>query len=286
MRAVVSHGGHVESAEEYTLRLRYPGDSVEENDLSGSFLYFGNIWPCAIPTSTGPLVPRFTDPIKLFPTSVSSSGSSKSFSHYAVYATLATLYIPKHPQASHASTDTKDWISVPIHLNDPNAIDPRGPGLRLILDSCSGNSYFPENVVDEIATKWLGNSLNQISGLHCKNGHIFDQCDLVFRFVGMGGKEVDYRCTAGHFLSSPWPCVGGVRSPIRATDGEKPPCILGMNFFWTAFVRHVNRSKDPYVQFAPQRFIDAVGQRFEQPRLQLHDGLSPRLEAIRWGRRL
>ncbi|RPD61684.1 hypothetical protein L227DRAFT_562687 [Lentinus tigrinus ALCF2SS1-6] len=195
---------------------------IEVNDPSGSSLYLGDIWPCAVPTSNSSLVPKFTDEIALYATTVGPLGSHRI--HYVVEATLVTLYVPKHPEASHWSTNPQDWTAIPIVLRDPAA------PLRLILDSCASHSYFPPDVVEAIATKWLENDPSTIgTGLYCKPGHGLDKCDLVFRFVGVDGLGVDYRCNAGPFLTSPWSCDGGVRSLVRSKQDEKKSCyILGM----------------------------------------------------------
>ncbi|RPD76064.1 hypothetical protein L226DRAFT_570274 [Lentinus tigrinus ALCF2SS1-7] len=259
---ILSHAHAIPQAQvtqdnEYTFRLRYPDRKIEVNDPSGSSLYLGDIWPCAVPTSNSSLVPKFTDEIALYATTVGPLGSHRI--HYVVEATLVTLYVPKHPEASHWSTNPQDWTAIPIVLRDPAA------PLRLILDSCASHSYFPPDVVEAIATKWLENDPSTIgTGLYCKPGHGLDKCDLVFRFVGVDGLGVDYRCNAGPFLTSPWSCDGGVRSLVRSKQDEKKSCyILGMNFFWTAFVRHVHRLKDPYIQLAPQRAIEGIGKSLE-----------------------
>ena len=63
----------------------------------------------------------------------------------------------------------------------------------------------PPEVVKEIGTKWFGLPEYSARGeLYCEDPQRFEDCDIVFRFLGLDGTEVRFRCSARDFLCSPY----------------------------------------------------------------------------------
>ena len=63
----------------------------------------------------------------------------------------------------------------------------------------------PPEVVKEIGTKWFGLPEDSArSELFCEDPQRFEDCDIVFRFLGLDGTTVPFRCSARDFLCSPY----------------------------------------------------------------------------------
>ena len=90
----------------------------------------------------------------------------------------------------------------------------------------------PPEVVKEIGTKWFGLPEDSARGeLYCEDPQRFEDCDIVFRFLGLDGTEVPFRCPAKSFLCSPYRHPGGgVYASIASRhveDREHKFAILG-----------------------------------------------------------
>ena len=166
-----------------------------------------------------------------------------------------TLLEPKIPSPRYSEMIDRDqWRSYRIAM-------PGKDGIRVAFDSCecslavqvpsdhlsdssagSVHNFLPRDVVAKIWQQWLGHGPNaQFKRSQLVHNHPrrnFDGWDIVFEFMGSDMKKVSHRCSAKHFLSSPWTeglpkgsryCL--VKVPKKKAPGfyfKEPTYVLGM----------------------------------------------------------
>ncbi len=124
-------------------------------------------------------------------------------------------------------------VSVPSSCKDDSChtvIDLR------CIDIGSWCSVLPQRIVASIWSDWFEQDLINLPGIdkaiwHQGTADRFSGHDILFKFVDSGGQDLDLRCNARNFLSSPWSVEeGGIQSCIQSGAGSEHEVtwILGM----------------------------------------------------------
>ncbi|TFK81017.1 hypothetical protein K466DRAFT_591511 [Polyporus arcularius HHB13444] len=217
-----------------------------------------------------------------------------SFSRYfpctpAVEFSRAIYFHPSEKDGSHCKWGLRVeglTLLIPGRVGDEritiNAVESlRETYFDATLDSANGTSVLPASVVREIQAKWLLNNPAINSGNpYCgPEREALESCDILFTFRSVkDNARVEFRCNAARFLRSnvrlPWHQLGALNLPPTATQlqqyracplmSTEGRCVLGINFYWTAFVEHWStamgsagmREEPPYIRLAPQRVIE------------------------------
>nr|VWP00243.1 Extracellular lipase (EC [Ganoderma boninense] len=265
-----------------------------------SFLYFGDGIPCGVPgLGSKLLTPEFGSQIPIeeaVPHEASNVGE-RQFRCWTVRLLSMTLLVPLIQPPNYASSDEPYWKAKTISF--PN-MDGNG-GMRAELDSASARTYVPLSVYNDIRRSWLQQP-NVPSPQKCdrdifqREAGCFRGHDIIFRFKGLDTEEVEFRCSAEHFLVSPWykPKSGFIVpfKAIRPTGDEygylSEVVTLGMNFFWGAIVRFdaehrglrpVPGIDQPYVQLAAQRIVQDGKIVADAHEIEIHQDAPPRVQA-------
>ncbi|RDX54845.1 hypothetical protein OH76DRAFT_844606 [Lentinus brumalis] len=278
---ILRHADCVEGIEEidggdlvFIVRLLIPtgtGHQAVGDSKTRSFLYFGKGTPCVFCTWDLELV-------------------------------SITLLEPLVDWADHEGLDENQWVKRPIRMADEtyldenaNCVENKRAGIRVAFDTCSWCSTLPKRVVASIWSDWFEQDPSNLPGIdeaiwHEGPADRFSGSDILFKFVDSGGQDLDLRCSARHFLSSPWSVeAGGIQSYIQTGpgNGHEVTWILGMNFFWSFMVkmettytglRPVPGVHSPTVRFTPQRILCAGVPIAEPWDLPILPDLPPRLQ--------
>ncbi len=78
--------------------------------------------------------------------------------------------------------------------------------------AASARTYVPISVYNDIRSSWLHQPNNMPGSLRpgwaqdtfLSDANSFQDHDIIFKFKGTGDNEVEFRCSAEHFLVSPW----------------------------------------------------------------------------------
>ncbi|KAH9903497.1 hypothetical protein C8Q73DRAFT_55518 [Cubamyces lactineus] len=232
----------------FHIRLLHPdtgNDAQLDPEFTNDFLCFEH-FPCEVPADYGPVIPVAPD-----------ANNISSFSSWRVRLNSMTLLVPREDVISH------DYRSLE-HFHSVTTI-PFAKRVTVVLDTGSTNSVLPVNVPYYIQREWL---IDATKGPSAPRTNL-EACDILFKFEGKNGSEVQYRAPAARFLRSPWfttPDKGSENIlPVTAGgDLDDDIFVLGINSYWCAFVQHVapervTATRPPYIRLAPQRILDHRG---------------------------
>ncbi|OJT02125.1 hypothetical protein TRAPUB_7420 [Trametes pubescens] len=260
----------------FLMKLNHPDKIIDcHNSGAHNLLYFGEDFPCV-------LKPRFTPKLAVYPTSgkLDPPGNRP----WMLGLESMSLIVPNH-----------DPFEFKIDMINPfrdnaSALPEYDNMIHVVLDSCTSATYLPAYVAHAIRHKWLQNSqdilkldeneeVRRYTG-YCGPERDLHDCDIVFTFVGEDGQSVNFQCPALPFLKSHYPlpshkdespptrfiCSVGSFADSKIPDKDRSYFILGINFYWSAFIDHCGMIKDPttpvsdyskfsspYVRLAPQR---------------------------------
>ncbi|KAI0672386.1 hypothetical protein C8Q78DRAFT_746368 [Trametes maxima] len=277
------------------------------------FLYFGNKFPCALKPRFTPRIMVYkskatSDDVKAFAyrywtvnmQSMSlivpgepldeNPGYTIDFASYVKQLNPQKTKEPqetKDPQESKTSETAKEPRGIYVTFDTGNETFTVSDQRLIIADDLgSASTYLPPTAVETISKVWLKNSsdvqpkptLNRTLPYHPSNPYVgqernLDNCDVLFKFIGLDGKPVEFRCAAKLFFKLPWPVGGsgtsegmfqsGIRSDTTQDVDANSTYIFGINFFWAAFVEHCGpmldlvhdetETKPAYIRLAPQR---------------------------------
>nr|VWO97369.1 Eukaryotic translation initiation factor 3 subunit G (eIF3g) (Eukaryotic translation initiation factor 3 RNA-binding subunit) (eIF-3 RNA-binding subunit) (Translation initiation factor eIF3 p33 subunit homolog) (eIF3 p33 homolog) [Ganoderma boninense] len=240
------------------MRLLFPlpRNDALARDKAQSFIYFGKETPCVLRHDGNEYHPIFGPTIPVIP----NTRVQGRFDLWTVRLLAVTLLVPP-------SDDSPTWT--PIRIDMPNN------GVRAILDTASMNSTFSPTTIKSMCDRWftVGDSDDEQTEQAHADRERFSDHDLVFTFEGTDGAPVDFRCDAAWFFCRLWEDKESRElfrwSHVRSSnDDESDIVVLGMNFFWGAFVKfsapYEGSDTVPSIQFAAQRAV-VEGQKIHGP---------------------
>ncbi|KAI0767500.1 hypothetical protein C8Q74DRAFT_1280758 [Fomes fomentarius] len=301
---IITHGHsnapRITNPRQLTIRLLVPDKMQQERCLERmkqSFLYYGRGFPCGIPSDDGKMfLPVYTPQLHIFP--APRTGSTPVYDMWRLRLLSMTLLEPAGPDLNYEVLVQEQWSArrIPIDHTPGSSL----PGVPVCFDTGSGASVLPKKVVQDIWERWFEQPASTfpppIDGIVLPIWHNrpdnFANHDLVFEFMDSCGEVFDFRCSAEHVLSAPWKVPGTTATSSlfqpAAEDHPFEDSVLGVNFFWAAFVKldsdrgGAKKSGDtsPTLQFAAQRIVHN-GQVVAGPYdIGLYENLSPRLQAL------
>ncbi|TFK82593.1 hypothetical protein K466DRAFT_295903 [Polyporus arcularius HHB13444] len=304
-----SHDAHVHNPKQFLTRFRHPSTpgSDDNRGRGRSFMYFGDHWPCALPTQgDGVILPKLSPKVYIWPT---LHNGLWDFQFWLLRIIGLEFMGAKVPKPNHESDSRSEWNIIPISVPDLKSRDGSNDrGFTALVDSGTSQTYLPPSVFAEIRRKWLGLDSRRRE-TYCEDPEWFKECDIILRFLGLDGAEVPVRISAHDFLCSPYKHgpSGSVYASIAPrpaqNNTESPHAILGQNFFWSVFIKHnfedyipegayrtqPTGASGPYIQLSPQRVVVPLpgGQShaYGQDRILLHAHLPGRLEGLRHRRK-